>query len=134
MGEFTDASKNEMVDWLTGKDDPAATGTRYLAVYDGDPQGAGTEVTGTLTGGTTRPTLTSAMAAASSGSAANTSAIEVAAAADDAADATHWAIMDSATVGEGTVLASEALAASQSIAAGNPVSFEIGDLTVSITG
>jgi hypothetical protein len=135
MGEIVDSSKNEMVDWLTGVADPPAVAARYLALFNGDPQGAGSEVTGTITGGATRPDLTAAMAAASAGAAANDTAVTVTTDADAGATVTHWAIMDDEDVGEGNVLASDALVGGdQVVSAGNTFEFAIGDITVSITG
>ena len=46
MPDFPDGIRDELVDWLIGKSDPSpASGTRYVALFDGDPQGAGAEVT-----------------------------------------------------------------------------------------
>lgn len=129
MGEFTDFSANEMVDWLTGKAAPVAIGTRYLALFNGDPQGAGTEVTATI-----RPAgrlaITASMAVAASAGAANTSVIDFGAAAAGAT-ITHYAIFDAAS--GGNLLGSDALTGgSQTVSAGNPVAFAAGALVVSI--
>lgn len=131
MGELTDTTKNTLLDWLTGKTTPAAVATRYVALFNGDPQGAGSEVTTTIRIAG-RVDLTAAMGAASAGSAANTALIDFGNAAGNAT-VSHFAIMDAATAG--SVLASDVLTGgSQTITIGNPVSFAIGDLSVALTG
>jgi len=131
MGELTDATKNTLIDWVTGKTTPAAVATRYVALFNGDPQGAGSEVTTTIRPAG-RVALTGAMAAASGGSAGNSGAVDFGNA-DAGATITHFAIMDAASAG--SVLGSDALSGgSQVVSAGNAVSFAIGDLTVELTG
>jgi len=134
MADIPDAIRNEIVDWIIGKANPTPTsGTRYLALFNGDPQGAGSEVTTTI-----RPAgrvdLTTAMelaGATTQGQAANTSEVDFGNA-DAGATVSHIAIY-SASSG-GTLLASDALSGgTQTITAGNPVKVPVGDLTVSIT-
>lgn len=131
MGEMTDTTKNTLLDWVTGKTTPAAVATRYVALFNGDPQGAGSEVTTTirLAG---RVDLTAAMGAASTGTAINTALIDFGNAAGNAT-VSHFAVMDAASAGN--VLASDILTGgSQTITTGNPVSFAIGDLSIALTG
>jgi hypothetical protein len=133
MPDIADSIRNEIVDWIIGKSDPTpASGTRYVALFDGDPQGSGTEVTTDIrTAG--RVAITSDMEAAgttSTGEASSTADLDFGNA-DSGATVSHIAIYDSAT--GGTLLASDALSGgSQTVTAGNPVKIPSGDLTVSI--
>lgn len=133
MPDIPDSIRNQLVDWIIGKADPTpASGTRYVALFDGDPQGAGTEVTTDI-----RPSgrlaLTANMEDAgdtNAGEAASTSEIDFGSA-DSGASVSHIAIYDAATAG--TLLASDALTGgTQTVTAGNPVKIPVGDLTVSI--
>jgi len=131
MGELTDATKNTLVDWVTGKTTPAAVATRYVALFNGDPQAAGSEVTTTIRVAG-RVDLTAAMGVASTGIATNTALVDFGNAAGGAT-VSHFAFMDAATAGN--VLGSDALTGgSQTITTGNPVSFAIGDLSIELTG
>jgi len=133
MPDIADGIRDQIVDWLTGKSDPApVAGTRYVALFDGDPQGSGTEVTTDIrTAG--RLAITSDMEAAgatNTGEASSTADIDFGNAANGAT-VSHLAIYDSAS--GGTLLASDALSGgSQTVTAGNPVKIPSGDLTVSI--
>lgn len=131
MGELTDATKNTLIDWVTGKTTPAAVATRYVALYNGDPQGAGGEVTTTIRPAG-RVALTAAMGVAGAGIATNSGPVDFGNAAAGAT-VSHFAIMDAASAGN--ILASDALTGgSQTISTGNPVSFATGDLSVELTG
>jgi len=133
MPDFPDAIRNEITDWLIGKADPTpASGARYVALFDGDPQGAGSEVTTTIrTAG--RLEITASMEAAgttTAGEASTTSDIDFGTAAGSAS-VTHLAIYSAAS--GGTLLASDVLTGgTQSVTAGNPVKIPSGDLKVSV--
>jgi hypothetical protein len=132
MADIAEAALNDLVDWLIGKGDPPSTGTRYVALFDGDPQGSGTEVTTTIrTAG--RVAITSDMEAAGTtnpGEASSTGDIDFGNAAGGAT-VTHIAIYDAAS--SGNLLASDALTGGdQTVTTGNPVKIPSGDLTVSI--
>lgn len=134
MADIPVGIRNEMVDWLIGKADPVpASGTRYVALFDGDPQGAGSEVTTTIRSAG-RLAITGAMEVAGTtnpGEASTTSDIDFGNAEGDAS-VSHLAIYDAAS--GGTLLASDALTGgTQSVTAGNPVKIPAGDLTVTIS-
>lgn len=137
MADFTDGTRNEIVDWVIGKADPApVAGIRYVALFNGDPQGAGTEVTTTIrTAG--RVAITTAMEVAGTttpGQSSNTAEIDfgAAAAGSTGTQITHIAIYDAQTAG--TLLASDALTGgTQTVTEGNPVKIPVGSLTVSVT-
>lgn len=71
MSVLTTAGKNQLLDAIDGT---ATSLTWYLAPFDGDPSGAGTEKSSSTTEGRTQLT-SSNMAAAASGSVASSSAI-----------------------------------------------------------
>ncbi len=133
MADFPDAIRDEITDWLIGKSDPTpASGTRYVALFDGDPQGAGTEVTATIrTAG--RVAITSDMEASgttTAGESSSTGDIDFGTA-DGGASVSHIAIYSAAS--GGTLLASDVLTGgTQTITTGNPVKIPTGDLKVSV--
>jgi len=132
MPDIADGVLNDLVDWLIGKADPPSTGTRYVALFDGDPQGAGSEVTTTIRP-SGRVAITSSMESAgatNTGESSSTADIDFGNA-DAGATVTHIAIYDAASAGN--LLASDSLTGgSQTVTAGNPVKIPSGDLTVSI--
>jgi len=134
MPDIADGIRNQLVDWLVGKSDPLPVAAdRYVALFDGDPQGAGSEVTTDI-----RPSgrlaITSSMEAAGAttdGESSSTADIDFGNA-DSGATVSHIAIFDSAS--GGTLLASDALTGgTQTVTAGNPVKIPSGDLTLSIS-
>lgn len=134
MADLPDAIRNEIVDWIIGKGDPApVAGTRYVALFNGDPQGAGTEITTTIRVAG-RLAITASMEAAgdtSAGEASSDTEIDFGNAAGGAT-ITHLAIYSAATAG--TLLASDALTGGdQVVTAGNPVKIPVGDLTVTVS-
>jgi len=132
MPDIADGVLNDLVDWLIGKADPPSTGTRYVALFNGDPQGAGSEVTTTIRPAG-RVAITSSMESAgatNTGESSSTADIDFGNA-DAGATVTHIAIYDAASAGN--LLASDSLTGgSQTVTAGNPVKIPSGDLTVSI--
>ena len=134
MPDIADGILDQLVDWIVGKSDPVpASGTRYVALFDGDPQGSGSEVTTTI-----RPSgrlaITSSMEDAgttNTGESSSTADIDFGNA-DSGATVSHIAIYDSAS--GGTLLASDALTGgTQTVTAGNPAKIPSGDLTISIS-
>lgn len=130
MADFTATVRNSMIDWLTGLTTPAAVATRYITVFDGDPQGAGVEVINDLTGSTNRIDMTTAMAAAAAGSAASDADVTFTNAAVGAADVDFVAVYSAIT--GGTLMASAAVTA-KSVGIGDSLKILSGNLTVAIT-
>jgi len=133
MPDIADPIRNQIIDWLTGKSDPLpSANTRYVALFDGDPQGSGSEVTTTIRPAGRVP-ITTAMESGGvtvQGQSSNTGDIDFGNA-DAGATVSHLAIYDAAT--SGTLIASDALTGgTQTITAGNPVKIPSGDLTISI--
>lgn len=130
MADFTATAINEMLDWLTGVDDPPAVATRYLTTFNGDPQGAGSENISTLTGSADRIAITADMAAAAAGAATNDADITITASADGAATVDYVAIYDAITAGN--LLASTQVT-SKSVGVGDSLSVLAGNLDFAIT-
>lgn len=130
MADFTAATRNAQVDWLTGKTTPAAVATRYVTTFNGDPQGAGTENIAAITGSANRQPITATMAAAAAGSSANASDIEFTSSAAGGGTVDFVAIMDAIT--GGNVMASTAVT-SKTVAAGDSLKILAGALTVAIS-
>jgi len=121
-------TSNIMINWMTAQATPAATATRYITIYNGDPQGTGTEVISTVTGSSTRPSIT--FAAASGGSASSNATVTFTTNAAGGATVDHVAIMTAAT--SGNIMASAAVT-SKTITAGDSLSIASGNATVQIS-
>lgn len=126
MGTFSVSVRNGWLDDVTNS-------TMYLALFVGDPEGAGVEISG---GNYARKSVaTTDWNAASSGSLTNSNDITFAQATDvwSASDITYWALFNAAT--DGNLQASDDLPANQQqpIVSGNTVEFSAGDITLSIT-
>lgn len=129
MPAFVVSARNSMIDWLTGKTTPAAVATRYITVFNGDPQGAGAEVLNDIAGSPNRPNLTAAIGAAVDGSAATTADIDFTTDATGSATVNHVAIMSAVT--GGSVMASAAVT-TKVVAPGDGLSILAGNGIVSI--
>lgn len=130
MADFTAAIRDSMLDWLTGEASPAAAATRYITVFNGDPQGAGSEVINTITGSANRQNMTTAMAAASGGSAASDTDITFTASAVGAATVDYVAVYSAIT--GGTLMASTAVS-SKSVGIGDSLKILATQLSFAIT-
>lgn len=132
MAAFVASVRNTMLDWLTGRTTPATAATRYITTYNGDPQGAGSENLGTLTGGTSRIDMTTAMAAASSGAATSNADITFTASAAAGATVNYVAVYTAQTIGTGTLYASAAVT-SKTLSIGDSLKIPSGSLSFTIT-
>lgn len=130
MADFVASSRNEMLDWLTGEANPPAVATRYITIFDGDPQGAGSEVINTVTGSANRQNMTTAMAAASGGSAASDTDITFTNSAVGAADVDYVAVYDAQTGGN---LMASTQVTSKAVGIGDSLKILSGQLTFAIT-
>lgn len=130
MADFVASSRNEMLDWLTGEANPPAVATRYITIFDGDPQGAGSEVINTVTGSANRQDMTTAMAAASGGSAASDTDITFTNSAVGAADVDYVAVYDAQTGGN---LMASTQVTSKAVGVGDSLKILSGQLTFAIT-
>lgn len=130
MADFVASTRNTMLEWLTGKTTPAAVATRYITVFNGDPQSGGSEVINTITGSANRQNMTTAMAAASGGSEASNADITFTNSAVGAADVDYVAVYSAIT--GGTLLASTQVTA-KSVGVGDSLKILSGQLTFAIT-
>ncbi len=129
MGAFSaTVTSNVMLDWLTGRATPGAAAARYLSIWNGDPQAAGSEVINTVTGSATRPSV--AFAAASAGSSASNADVTFTTNASAPATVNYVALHTAATAG--SVMASCSVT-SKAITAGDSLKVLSGNCTVSIT-
>lgn len=131
---LSDYTQLANLNWLKGTAFPAAPSAVYVALFNGSPTDtgtAGTEVTTTIRAAG-RPTVTFGTPSAGTAAAtlANSAAVDFGAAAG-AATVTHVALFDAATAGNmlwyGTVSGQPV-----SVAAGANVTFDSGDLSLSI--
>jgi hypothetical protein len=120
---------NKIARWLGGNAMPTAPVSIYTALFNGDPKGAGTEVTTTIdAGGRIAPAWTVP--------AVGTSNVLVSSAdvnyglSDGIATITHVGIFDAAAAGN--LLSSKALAAPVSAVVGTPIKMLAGDLSFTI--
>jgi hypothetical protein len=122
-------ARNQLVDWMAGTANMAASGTVYLALYDGDPSSGGSDVTDTVSSGG-RLELTS-MTTSSGGakSATNASDLTFTASAIGDADVDYVAGFDAQGDGAGNMRWYKAIA-TNSIATGNPVKILASGLTL----
>ena len=121
-------TSNVMLQWLNGNATPAAAATRYLSIWNGDPQGAGSEVINTVTGSSTRPSV--AFAAASAASTASNADVTFTTNASGSATVDHVALHTAATAG--SVMASCSVT-SKSITSGDSLKVLSGNCTLSIS-
>lgn len=130
MSGLSTYTQNAILNWLKGTAMPAAPAGVYVGLFNGDPTDAGSggaEVTTTV--------RTAGRVAATFGTITGNTSIANSAdvdfgAASGAATASHFGLFSAASGGQ--LLASGALAASQSIAATNLVKFATGALTVTV--
>lgn len=115
---LTSTTTNTLLDWVFNGT-AALSGSRFLAL---DTDGSGTECTG---GSYTRADLAAAMAAASSGSIANDTAVSFSIGSDVA---THWRIMTAST--GGTELARGSLTSSKT----GSFTIAVGEITCTCRG
>ena len=127
--------ENEILDHILGAAAWSAPSTLYVSLHTADPGESGAQDANEVSGGSyARVAVTNNLTnfpAASGGAKSNGAAITFPTATGAWGTVTHWAIGDAAS-GAGNILFSGALSVSKSIVSGDPVSFPIGDLQVSV--
>lgn len=133
MVDFTQAYRQAAVNYFRGNGAPTAISDVFVDIFNGDPQGAGSSVLNTVTGSATRPSVKSALGAASAASpsvSTNSSLFSLSASASADATITHLALYDAAT--SGNLIASHTLTSgSQTVLTGNPVTIPASGLKIS---
>lgn len=127
MAAFTNAAIANSVNWFTGNASPTATGTRYITIFNGDPQGAGSEVINQITGSSTRPAIT--FTAVTGQQANNNATVSFTSSAVGPNTVTHVAIYSASTAG--TLLGSAAVT-NKAITAGDSLSIPTNNCAVAI--
>jgi len=123
MSDLSPYLKDKLNDHANGVAAYTMPTTVGVALFNGDPFGAGVEVTATIrAAGRLAVTM-----GASSGGVATSSADVDFGDADGAATVTHTCTFDA--LSGGNKLLADALASTQEISAGNPVSYPAGDIT-----
>lgn len=129
--KWTDTVLNAILDHLVGNTDYGAATDVWLALYDGDPLGAGTEAHTAGNNGYARVDLDSKMDAAVNGSITNGATIDYGPASGAAwGNVDYFAVMSASTAG--TVLGGAALNAAKTINDGDSASFAASALTFTL--
>ena len=98
MAAFVASTAASMLNWLTGNT-TATAATRYIAAFNGDPQGAGTDQTTNLTGAATRQNVTAAIPSTATATATSNATITLTASCVTGCTVNFIAIMSAATAG-----------------------------------
>lgn len=122
---------NKIARWIAGNAMPTEPADVYVALFDGDPRGAGTEVT-TDVSAAGRIAISWAALASNDTDNVLTSDVDADFGDSDAdVDVSHFAVFDAST--SGNMLAAKArVGGSVAIVTGQPVKFAAGDLSFTI--
>lgn len=120
---------NKIARWLGGEVMPTAPTDIWIALFDGDPKAAGTEVT-TDVRAAGRVAATWDVPISGTGNVLTTDDVVDFGDSDGGADITHVAAYDAST--SGNLLASKALSSPVTVILATPVSFDTGDITFTI--
>jgi hypothetical protein len=105
---------------------------RFVSVWTGDPQGAGVECTGSITGGVTRPTITfAAYTTGQSIASNNTCTITSSAAA--ANTVTYIGLHSNSSTTNATSLMASVAVTSKTLGVGDALSIPVGNCSLSIS-
>ena len=126
MAGFSTYVRDAIAAWINGTTMPTAPAARYVALFNGDPAGAGTEVTTTIrAAGRVASTYTRASNVLTSNADADFGP------AAGAATVTHFAIYDASSAGN-QLMNGALTGGSQSIGAGTNVKFVNGALVLTV--
>lgn len=129
---LADYLENAVINWLRGTAMPAAPGTLYVALFTADPGEAGSLANEVATAGGTLYARTAITLTAPPSPVSNSVDVVFPTAGASWGTVTHAGLVDNATAGAGNVLASNALTASQAVAAGITPRFVAGQLTFTL--
>ena len=137
MAAFSDYFEQKIVQWLSGTQLPTPGAATFLQLYSQDPTEAGSP-TGALfstrysiaSGGTSWTTASGGAGSASGATLSNASAFTITSSATATASATHFALFDASATGN--LLFYGQLSTSKTIAIGDEVKFNIGNLTLEV--
>lgn len=133
MANLSSYSADHLVDWIDGKANMPTYGTSYLALYNGDPSGAGVETTAAIC--TTRPSYSTEMPSSTGGAGTSTNNADITftTSAVGGGTVSYVAAFDSATPGAGNMLWYKSVT-SNVVSTGNMVKILSGVLVVTATG
>lgn len=122
---------NKIARWIAGSAMPSAPASVYVALFDGDPKGAGTEVTTDVNSSGRLAISWAALAENDTDNVLTSDTDADFGASEGACDISHVAVFDAAS--SGNLIASKAKAGgASSIIIGQNVSFPAGDLSFQI--
>jgi hypothetical protein len=129
MAALSDYAENLLMNWMMTTDSVTRPTAWYVALYTAAPSdsGGGTEVSGN---GYTRQALTVGTASGTGGTTSNTSNITFTAAGGDWGTITHIGIHDASSAGN--LLWHGAMSASKTIADGDTLQFNTGNIDLTI--
>lgn len=134
MADASDYLETQILNWIKGTTFPAAPSAVYVGLFSSDPTdtgSAGTEVTTTIrAAGRVAATFGANSGTGDGATSISNSAIVDFGNADAEASVTHFGLFDAASAGN--MIVSDALTSSKTINTSDPVSFAIGDLTISV--
>lgn len=130
MSDIAIAYRNAIVDYLRGAGLPPAVTDIYLDLYNGDPQSGGTSVLLTITGSSTRMSVTALLSAAASGACTNPAAIPIIAESNGNATITHCAFFNAAL--NGALVTSSPLDAPCTVVVADEVEIPADNLDISL--
>ena len=136
MAAFSDYFEQKIVQWISGTQLPTPGAATFLQLYSQDPTEAGS-ATGALysrysvaSGATSWTTASGDAGSASGATLSNASAFTITSSATATASATHFALFDASATGN--LLFYGQLSTSKTIAIGDEVKFNIGNLTLEV--
>ena len=129
MAALSDYAENLLMNWMMTTDSVTRPTAWYVGLYTAEPSdsGGGTEVSGN---GYTRQALTVATASGTGGTTSNTSNVTFTAAGGDWGTITHIGIHDASS--GGNLLWHGAMSASKTIADGDTLQFNTGNIDLTI--
>lgn len=124
MSDISTYLGNKILRWLAGNAMPTEPASVYVALFDGDPKGAGVEITTDIDAGGRIAISFEAISSGTDNQLANDAAVDFGTS-DSAESLSHIAIFDAST--SGNLLWAKALPGGPfAITIGMPVSFDVG--------
>lgn len=124
MSDMSTYLGNKVLDWLKGNAFPSAPADIYLALFDGDPKGAGTEITTDINSSGRLAISLEALASGTDASVANDTAVDFGNS-ESAVSLSHVAVYDASSSGN-LLWAKQLPGGPFAITIGMPISFAIG--------
>ena len=134
MADASDYLETQILNWIKGTTFPTAPASVYVGLFSSDPTdtgSAGTEVTTTIrAAGRVAATFGANSGTGDGATSITNDALVDFGNADAGASVTHYGVFDA--VSAGNMLVSNSLTTSKTVETGDPVSFAIGAITLSV--